>query len=106
MGSIRRMVALATVALFIAAGLRLATSAAPAQALSDTSCNGDIALIRVRGSGDKLATAALLSDPTRGTGNSGKQLTLDAVSKAFHESVEHAGLTVNEYDLPYPRRGA
>jgi hypothetical protein len=88
-------------------------TAAASAANSDASYNGDIALIRVRGSGDVRATEGPLN--RRGQeGNSnwsgyldpsqplGMQATLDAASKAFRRRALEAGKSVNEYDLAYP----
>jgi len=70
-------------------------------AISNTGCQGDIALVRVRGSGDTRAVDANLNRVGQ-VGNSGFQLTLDAVSKAFRHRAAQAGTMVNEYDLNYP----
>ncbi len=72
-----------------------------AAAISDTSCRGDIALVRVRGSGDVRGTDQSLNR-TGNEGNTGSQLTLDAASLVFRERAAQAGKTVNEYDLAYP----
>jgi Cutinase len=72
-----------------------------ASATSDTTCVGDVGLIRVRGSGDRRASDADLNRVGQ-EGNSGSQLTLDAVSKQFRRRMAASGRTVNEYDLEYP----
>ena len=93
----------------VAALLLVVLHAEPSGAVSNTTCQGDIALIRVRGSGDQRAVDAELNRAGQlgnfGFGHYGAsdkhQLTLDSVAKAFRSRAAAAGKTVNEYDLAY-----
>ena len=100
-GVMKRSLASAWAAIMLLCFVTVAVRGQTASATSDTTCEGNVGLIRVRGSGDRRATDADLNRAGQ-EGNSGYQLTLDAVSKQFRTQMAAAGRTVNEYDLEYP----
>src|SRR4051812_17377249 len=73
-------------------------------ASANGNCSGDIALIRVRGSGDAHAPDSIVDAPGF-DGNTHIGTTLNPVSMQLRVRAAAAGKTVNEVDLDYPALG-